>query len=62
MRCRGWAAPCGPQEIGLLSLAAALSELGVERLADVEELSDQDLQSVGIRILQRKRLSDDEGK
>ena len=50
------------QEIGLLSLAAALSELGVERLADVEELSDQDLQSVGIRILQRKRLSDDEGK
>ena len=42
--------------IGLLSVAPALSELGVERLADVEELSDEDLQSVGIRLVQRKLL------
>ena len=36
-------------DIGLRSVAPALSALGVERLADVEELSDHHRQSVGIR-------------
>ena len=44
------------ERFGLLSVAPALSALGVERLAHLEVLSGQDLQSVGIRLVHRKLL------